>query len=120
MGWAKVPPENAVRLAELMAEYPDAEPRKMFGCPVFFINGNMCIGAHEGNFILRLPPEAQQELLQHPAVTHFTPMDRPMRAYLLLTPAFHQDDALFRTWIARGVAYTRTLHAPAPKKAKKG
>lgn len=118
MAWAKVPPENAERLAALMADYPDAEARKMFGCPVFFINGNMCIGAHEENYILRLPAAEQEELLAHPAVTHFMPMGRPMREYLLLPPAFHRDDALFRAWIARAVAYTRTLPPPAPKKAK--
>lgn len=116
MGWAKVPPEHTERLTALMAAYPDAEPRKMFGCPVFFIGGNMCIGAHEENYILRLPDTEQEELLAYPAVMHFMPMGRPMHAYLLLTPPFHHDDALFRAWIARSVAYVRTLPPPAPKK----
>ncbi len=116
MAWAKVPPAHGVRLAALMAAYPDAEARKMFGCPCYFFHGNMCLGAHEGNFILRLPADAQAELLEHPAVTHFAPMGAPMRDYLLLTPAFHEDDPLFRAWIARSVAHTRALPPPPPKK----
>jgi hypothetical protein len=119
MAWEKVPLEHAARLAALMTAYPDAEPRKMFGCPCYFIGGNLCLGAHEANFMLRLPAEAQAELLQHPAVTHFAPMGAPMRDYLLLTPAFHEDDALFCAWIDRSVAYTRTLPPPAPKAKKK-
>ena len=119
MAWAKVPLENTERLAALMATYPDANARKMFGCPCYFFNGNMCVGAHEENFIIRLPADAQEELLQHPAVTHFSPMGTPMREYLLLPPAFHSDDTLFHAWLERSVAYTRSLPPPPPKKCKK-
>lgn len=120
MPWEKVPPENATLLASWMAGYPDAERRAMFGCPVFFIGGNMCIGAHEGNFILRLSAADQEELLQHPAIVHFMPMGRPMREYLLIPPVVYEDDAFFRAWIQRSVAYVRTLPPPKPKKAKQG
>ena len=117
MPWAKVPPENVELLDSLMSDYPDAERRSMFGCAVYFIGGNMCIGVHEENFILRLSADDQQEFLQHPAVTHFTPMPgRPMREYLLLPPVVHQDSALFRAWIHRSVEYVRTLPPPAKKK----
>jgi hypothetical protein len=118
MPWQKVPPEHKAYLARLMAEYADAEPRAMFGCPVFFIGGNMCIGAFEDGFILRLSAADQEELLQRPGIVHFAPMDRPMREYLLVPPSVHADEAFFRAWIARAVAYTRTLPPPAPKKRK--
>jgi TfoX/Sxy family transcriptional regulator of competence genes len=115
MPWKKVPPENAARLIALMATYPDATPRKMFGCQVFFIAGNMCIGAFEDGYILRLSEADQDELLENPMVTHFAPMDRPMREYLLVTPEFHSDDALFQSWISRSVEYTRSLPPPVKK-----
>ncbi len=118
MTWKKVPPENVARLVALMAEYADASPRKMFGCQVFFIGGNMCLGAFEDGYILRLSEADQDELLENPSVTHFAPMDRPMREYLLVTPEFHSDDTLFRSWISRSVEYTRSLPPPVPKKSK--
>ena len=40
MPWDKVPPENEVWLARMVADYPDAEKQKMFGCPVYFFGGN--------------------------------------------------------------------------------
>ncbi len=108
MTWKKVPPENAERLIALMADYPDAVPRKMFGCQVFFIDDKMCVGAFEDGYILRLSDTDQDELLKNPSVTHFAPMNRPMREYLLVTPEFHRDDALLRKWIARSAAFVRT------------
>lgn len=118
MSWKKVPPENVERLIALMADYPDSVPRKMFGCQVFFVGGNMCLGAFEDGYILRLSDSDQDELLENPSVTHFAPMDRPMREYLLVTPEFHHDDALLRHWISRSVAYTRSLPPPVKKKLK--
>ena len=54
MGWKKVPKENEELLDRLMEAIPEAERRKMFGCPCYFLHGNMFVGAHEENFILRL------------------------------------------------------------------
>jgi len=115
MPWEKVPPENETWLARMVADYPDAEKRKMFGCPVFFIGGNMWVGAHERNFILRLTLDDQEEILQHPAVTHFAPMDRPMREYVLIPPEAYRDEDWFRGWLQRSADYVRAL--PPPVKA---
>lgn len=121
MAWEKVPVENTAFLERMLSDYPEAERRMMFGCTVYFFGGNMCVGAHEGNFILRLSEADQAELLQHPAVTHFMPMPgRPMREYLLIPPAVHLDEALFRTWLRRSVAYARTLPPPSPKRKRRG
>jgi len=118
MPWEKVPPENEAWLARMIADYLDAEKRKMFGCPVYFIGGNMWVGAHEGNFILRLPPADQEEILQHPAVTHFMPMGRPMREYVLIPPEAYRDEDWFNGWLQRSAVYVRTL--PPPVKRERG
>lgn len=119
MPWEKVPPENETWLAGMVADYPDAEKRKMFGCPVYFIGGNMWVGAHERNFILRLPPADQEEILRHPAVTHFIPMGRPMREYVLIPPEAYRDEDWFRAWLQRSVAYMHTLPPPVKKATRK-
>ena len=119
MTWEKVPAENIALLDQMMSEYPDAMRKSMFGCPVYFIAGNLCIGAHEGNFMVRLSDADRAELLEHPAVINFTPMPgRPMREYLLLPPVIHQNSDLFRSWIRRAVDYVRTLPSPPPKKSR--
>jgi len=119
MPWEKVPPENETWLARMVADYADAEKRKMFGCPVYFIGNNMWVGAHERNFILRLPPADQEEILQHPAVTHFTPMGRSMREYVLITPEAYLDENWFRMWLQRSAAYLHLLPPPAHKRGKR-
>lgn len=118
MPWEKVPHEHETWLAWMVAGVPDAEKRKMFGCPAYFINGNMFTGAHECNYILRLPPADQEEILQHPAVVHFMPMGRPMREYVLIPSSAVENEAWFSGWLQRSAAYARTL--PAPVKKGKG
>jgi hypothetical protein len=118
MAWTKVPSENIERLISLMSGYPDAVQRMMFGCPVFFINGNMCLGAYEEDFIIRLPVADHEALLSNPAITRFAPMGRPMREYLSLPPRVHQDTAVMATLIERAVSYVRSLPSPPPKRSR--
>jgi TfoX/Sxy family transcriptional regulator of competence genes len=115
MAWKKVPKENEELLDSLMEAFPEAERRKMFGCPCYFLNGNMFIGAHEENFILRLSEPDQADIFKNEQVTNFTPMGRVMREYVLIPPSMHQSKAEFVHWIDRSKAYAASL----PTKEKK-
>lgn len=115
MPWSKVPAETEAYLDRVMADIPGAEKRRMFGCPAYFINGNMLGGAFQDEVFLRLSIDDGEVMLRDDAAHTFTPMPgRPMREYVVLPPALVADEAAFRGWAARAAAYA----AGVPPKAK--
>ena len=118
MAWKKVPPELVEFLASALAPF-GADRRMMFGCPVYFLNNNMFVGAHEDNIMLRLSPEDQDELLaEFTEAMPFAPMGRRMKEYALLPPALYRDESVFEKWLQRSFAYVSSL-PPKQKKEKK-
>ena len=106
--WQKVDPQLAARFDAALPA--GAERRKMFGCPCAFVGGNMFAGLHENRLIVRLPEEAARR----PCVI----MGRTMKQYALLPDALSLSTGAMRDWIARGLAFTRTLPAKPPKAPK--
>jgi TfoX/Sxy family transcriptional regulator of competence genes len=100
---------------DLVKNLPEAEPRKMFGYPCAFVNGQMFVGVFQDRLMLRLSDEDRARFLKLPGAKLFEPMPgRPMREYVELTPAILNSDATLRRWIARGLDYAKSL----PPKAK--
>jgi hypothetical protein len=61
--WKKSPPE-LVEVFEAVFPGPPAVARQMFGYPTGFVNGNMFMGLHQHNMVLRLPEGPRAELLR--------------------------------------------------------
>ena len=95
-----------------MLQRPGVVKRPMFGCPAYFVNGNMVAGAHQENLILRLSPEDRAALLAEPGAAPFTPMPgRTMKEYVAVPPAIYESDEAFRPWIKQALEYTASLPA---------
>ena len=95
----------------------DAERRTVFGCPVYFVNNNMLIGAHEDRIMLRLPDADQEKLfVAHPEAAPFEPMGRRMKEYVVLPDSLYNDEAVFEEWFRRAYAYVAAL----PPQERKG
>jgi TfoX/Sxy family transcriptional regulator of competence genes len=105
--WQKSDPEVVQRFLASLPLTQGVERRQMFGYPCAFINGNMFAGLHEQRLIVRVPSEA--------ASRPFEVMGTVMREYVAVENALECPPAEFSEWIARGLAYTRTL---PPKKAQ--
>jgi len=119
MQWKKVPKHNEELLDRLLSSVLQAEKRRMFGCPAYFVNGSMLAGAHQDDIFLRLSEADQQEILKHPDAGHFTPMPgRPMREYIVIPPDVCESDAEFGKWLEKAVDYVLTI-PPKEKKARK-
>jgi len=116
--WTKVPKENEETLDRLLGGVEGAERKKMFGCPVYFLNGNMLAGAHQDAIFLRLSEPDQDEILRsNPEVSHFTPMPgRMMREYIVIPPSIYQSEAAFGKWLEKAQAYVASL--PPKQKTK--
>lgn len=91
-----------------MDTFEELEPRKMFGYPCRFLNGNMLTGLHEENWVLRLSEEDREEI-QRLGAKPFEPMGRKMREYVLLPAEVLGDEALLKKWIGRSIAFVGAL-----------
>ena len=73
MKWRKSPEELVTTFESVMPAAP-AVMRNMFGFPAGFIHGNMFMGLHQENMILRLSEESRTELLAIEGAKLFEPM----------------------------------------------
>jgi len=58
--FSKSPPELVERFATVLAGYPDAKQKPMFGFPAAFVGGNMATSLFRDRWVVRLPePEIE-------------------------------------------------------------
>jgi hypothetical protein len=96
----------AERVRAALGEHPGLTERKMFGGIGFMLNGNMCVGVHGDELIVRLAPERTDEALAQPHTRVFDMTGRPMKGWILVGAAADLD-----VWIAEAAAYASSLPA---------
>jgi TfoX/Sxy family transcriptional regulator of competence genes len=117
MKWKKPTPALVEYMEAAVAAY-DCEKRPMFGCPSWFVRGNLFAGVFQDSLLLRLS-EADRAAIAKAIdeAAPFEPMPgRPMREYVAVPESAAADRAEFARWLARAHAYAAAL----PPKAKKG
>lgn len=122
MKWRKSPPELIALFEEVMPG-PPAVPRKMFGYPAAFVNGNLFMSLFQEQMILRLPEELRTKLMTD-GWNRFEPMPgRPMGEYLAVPEEILGRDKELRQWVARALTYGASLKSkaksPTTRKNKK-
>jgi TfoX/Sxy family transcriptional regulator of competence genes len=116
MDWEKPSPELTRILESAADPFPVIERKKMFGCPAYYINGNMFAGVYGQQIFLRLSPDDRAELDEGLGAKPFEPMPgRPMKDYVQMPPAVWSDDASMDEWMRRSVEFTASLPAKQPK-----
>jgi TfoX/Sxy family transcriptional regulator of competence genes len=120
MKWRK-PSQELISIFEEVTPGPPATPRKMFGFPAAFVNGNMFMGLHQEDMILRLPEDSRSELLKMNGARTFEPMPgRPMREYIVVPPALLKDRDKLAAWAKKALEYGSSLPPKSKKTAAKG
>ncbi len=104
--------------ADAIAGLPGIEPRKMFGYPCAFVNGQMFVGVFADRLMLRLSDGDRAKFLKLPGAKPFEPMPgRVMKEYVEVPQAV-TGSAELRKWLKRSLAYAQSL-PPKVKKSKK-
>jgi hypothetical protein len=85
--------------------------KKLFGGIAFLLNGNMCVGVHQSDLIVRLAPEATDAALAKPHTKHFDLTGRPMKGWILVEPAGLKTDAKLSQWVEVAAKYANSLPA---------
>src|SRR5262249_5940456 len=118
--WRPAPADLVQRFETAIRSVPDAQPRKMFGYPAAFINGQMFTGLFQDSMVLRLSAEDRAVLLQRPGAKAFEPMPgRVMKEYVVVPPAVISATASLEEWLAKAAGYGRSLPPKTPKSAGK-
>lgn len=101
----------AARVRPLVTATPGVVEKKMFGGLAFLVNGNMSVGVHGAELIVRIEPSATEASLKRPGVRIFDITGKPMKGWLLVSgPAVANKKAL-AGWVKEGLDFAASLPA---------
>ena len=112
----KAAPELIARFAEALDRNaaPDITRRQMFGYPCAWIGGNMLSGLFAQDWWVHVAEQDREALLALPGAHQLEVMPgRAMGRYVVMPPDVVADDGRVDAWLAKAVAFTRSL---PPKK----
>jgi TfoX/Sxy family transcriptional regulator of competence genes len=97
----------AQRLRDRLTD-PAVTERKMFGALAFFTNGNMTVGVHADELIVRLGAPGIEAALTRPGVRPFEVGGRSMKGWILVS-GDHLDDASLDAWLDEALDHVNGL-----------
>lgn len=104
---------QAARVRKALAGRKQIIEKEMFGGISFLLGGNMCVGVHGDDLIVRIEPSTTAAMLKEPGAKPFDLAGRGgMAGWLLVAPAGYRTEAALQAWVARGIGYASSL----PKK----
>jgi TfoX/Sxy family transcriptional regulator of competence genes len=100
----------AARIRELVGTEEGLTEKRMFGGLAFLIDGHMSVSASgQGGLLLRVDPNETDALLSQPHAQPFQMRGREMQGWLRVDAEGLRTKRQLERWVARGVAYARTL-----------
>ncbi len=99
-------------------DHPGVECRNMFGARAAWVNGNMFMGTFEQDLVLRLPQDGRA-VLEAAGGRAFEPMGRPMREYVVVPRAMHDDDTALAGWVGQALDFVAAMPPKARKPPKR-
>lgn len=99
----------AARIESFAEQNPFLQKKKMFGGIGYLFNGNMAFGILGDDLIVRIGLDQYEEALQQPFTKLFDTRGRPMRGWVMVTPAGTEEDQGLVDWLQKGIQFTSTL-----------
>src|SRR5918911_3506551 len=84
----------AERIRDRVRDEAGVHEKRMFGGLAFLTDGNMTVGVHGDDLIVRLAPGDTNSALTEPGVRPFDITGRPMRGWILVAGEVLDDDVL--------------------------
>src|SRR5438045_8853298 len=102
--------ELATRIRALVSREDGLEQKKMFGGLAFLLNGNMAVAASgQGGLLVRVDPDESAALVETTPAEEMVMRGRAMAGWLRLASTDVADEGELAAWVARGVAFARSL-----------
>ena len=102
-------PKLVACLERLLAGRKGVAPRKMFGGVCFMLNGNMCVGVHNDELIVRAGERQAEALLRRVHVRRMHLTGKPMRGWLTVGPAGIARTANLERYVDVALEFVATL-----------
>jgi TfoX/Sxy family transcriptional regulator of competence genes len=102
----------ADRIRELVADERGITEKRMFGGLAFLVDGHMAVSASgQGGLLVRVDPDETERLVERAHVRRFEMRGRSMDGWLRVDDAGLRTKRQLGAWVARGVAFARSLPA---------
>jgi TfoX/Sxy family transcriptional regulator of competence genes len=100
----------ANRVRELVSSQTGVVEKRMFGGLAFLIDGHLGVSVSgQGGLLLRCDPGETEQLRHKPHAGPFEMRGRVMEGWLRVDPEGVRSKRQLERWVARGVAYARSL-----------
>jgi TfoX/Sxy family transcriptional regulator of competence genes len=100
----------ANRIRELVGTERGVTEQRMFGGLAFLIDGNMSVSASgRGGLMIRVDPSETDAMLKKPYAHPMVMRGRAMEGWLRVDAEGVRTRRQLERWVARGVAYARSL-----------
>ena len=99
----------AERVRGAVAGVDGVVEKRMFGGLAFVVDGNMAVGVHGDDLIVRLAPEQTEEALAEDHVRVFDMTGRPMKGWVLVGHGAVADEEGLGRWVTRGLDFAESL-----------
>jgi len=99
----------ADRIRAQIGPHPALAEKQLFGGIAFMVAGNMAVGVHGDELMVRVGEDGHDEAEAKPGARIFDFAGRPMRGWIIVAPDGFATDAAFAAWIERGVRCAESL-----------
>ncbi|TMI87166.1 MAG: TfoX/Sxy family protein [Bacteroidetes bacterium] len=100
----------AKRIDELVKGKKGVTRKQMFGGIAYLLNGNMCVGVHKDELIIRYDPKKTEEITTDKHVRPFDITGRPMKGWSLVNKEGTKGSGLDK-WFEFSLSYVKSLPA---------
>jgi hypothetical protein len=100
------------RIDELIKGKKGFTRKEMFGGIAYLLDGNMCVGVHKNELIIRYNPKTTEEINANKNVHPFDITGRPMKGWSLVKSEGVKGDGL-KKWFDLSFSFAKSL---PPKK----
>ena len=100
----------AKRIDELVKGKKGVTRKEMFGGIAYLLNGNMCVGVHKDELIIRYDPKKTEEIATDKHVRPFDITGRPMKGWSLVNKEGTKGSGLDK-WFEFSLSYVKSLPA---------
>ena len=100
----------AKRIDELVKGKKGVTRKQMFGGIAYLLNGNMCVGVHKDELIVRYDPKKTEEITTDKHVRPFDITGRPMKGWSLVNKEGTKGSGLDK-WFEFSLSYVKSLPA---------
>lgn len=104
----------AERVRRVLDDRAGMSEKKMFGGIAFMVRGHMSVGVVKDDLMVRVGPEAYDELVQQPHARRMDFTGKPMKGFIYVASVGLNTDADLQRWVGHGLKYAASLPAKGP------